>query len=87
VKRIAYEARAAGEGNIYDATLPLPWPLRDPYYKRTREMASDQETTGRILAGFPDSVPIDELQESVQEQASLQMHAATYFTQDLRSRD
>jgi len=48
-------------------------------------MASDQETTGRILAGFPDSVPIDELQESVQEQASLQMHAATYFTQDLRS--
>ena len=50
-------------------------------------MASDQETTGRILAGFPDSDPIDELQESVQEQASLQMHAATYFTQDLRSRD
>eukprot|EP00986_Skeletonema_menzelii_P000159 scaffold33_cov147-Skeletonema_menzelii.AAC.10 len=27
VKRIANEARAAGEGNIHDGTRALPWPL------------------------------------------------------------
>jgi len=36
----------------------------------------------RFLPGFPDSVPIDELQDSVQEggvEVSLQIHAATMF--------
>ncbi len=47
----------------------------------TLHKTSDQRLI-RFLPGFPDSVPIDELQESVQEggvEMSLQMYAATMF--------